>query len=71
MELVRERLLRATAALEKAEVPYAVAGGNAVASWVSRVDCAAVRNTQDVNILVRRTDFERVRKAMIEAGFVH
>src|SRR6267378_4528544 len=30
---VRERLLRATAALNAAGVPYAVVGGNAVASW--------------------------------------
>ena len=30
---VRERLLRATAALNQAGVPYAVVGGNAVASW--------------------------------------
>ena len=27
---------------------------NAVAAWVSRVDESAVRNTQDVDILVRR-----------------
>jgi hypothetical protein len=44
VEEVRERLRRATAALEAAGVPYAVAGGNAVAAWVSRVDEAAVRN---------------------------
>jgi len=52
VERVRERLCRAVAALEAAEVPYAVAGGHAVAAWVSRVDEAAVRNTQDVDILV-------------------
>ena len=34
VEKVRERLLRATAALETANVPYAVIGGNAVAAWV-------------------------------------
>ena len=51
VEKVRERLMRATAALEAAGIPYAVAGGNAVAAWVSRVDEAAVRNTQDVDIL--------------------
>ena len=51
VEKVRERLLRATAALEKAGVPYAVAGGNAVAVWVTRVDESAVRNTRDVDIL--------------------
>ena len=31
-------------------------GGNAVAAWVARVDRAAVRNTQDVDLLVRRKD---------------
>src|SRR5438067_424270 len=34
---VRERLLRATAALNQAGVPYAVVGGNAVASWVATI----------------------------------
>jgi hypothetical protein len=46
---VRQRLLRATAALDSAGVPYAVVGGNAVADWVTRVDAAAVRFTQDVD----------------------
>jgi hypothetical protein len=36
VEKVRERLLRAASALEQAGVPYAVAGGNAVAAWVAR-----------------------------------
>jgi hypothetical protein len=56
VENVRHRLLRTAAVLEAAQVPYAVAGGNAVALWVSRVDEAAVRNTQDVDILLRRDD---------------
>ena len=56
VEKVRLRLLRATTALGQARVPYAVAGGNAVAAWVSRVDEAAVRNTQDVDIILRRAD---------------
>jgi Uncharacterised nucleotidyltransferase len=71
VELVRARLIRATAALEKAGVPYAVAGGNAVAAWVSRVDRAATRNTQDVDILVRRDDFERARDALENVGFIY
>ncbi len=45
VEKVRDRLLRAARALDDAGVPYAIAGGNAVAAWVSRVDEAAVRNT--------------------------
>ena len=69
VELVRQRLLRATAALEAAGIPYAVAGGNAVALWVSRVDVSAVRNTSDVDLLVQRSDFDAVRAALGTAGF--
>ena len=71
VEKVRERLLKAAATLEAAGVPYIVVGGNAVAAWVSRVDEAAVRNTQDVDILLRREDFERAKAAMEAAGFVY
>lgn len=70
VELVRERLLRATAALEAAGIPYAVAGGNAVALWVSRVDPDAVRNTADVDVLVRRADLEAIKPVLAGAGFV-
>jgi len=69
VELVRQRLLRATAALNAAGIPYAVAGGNAVALWVSRIDVAAVRNTSDVDILVRRQDFAAIQTALASAGF--
>jgi len=71
VEKVRQRLQRAAAALEAAGIPYAVAGGNAVAAWVSRVDEAAVRNTQDVDILLRRSDLPAALEAMSKAGFVH
>jgi hypothetical protein len=70
VEKVKERLLRAASALEKAGVPYAVVGGNAVAAWVSRVDEAAVRNTQDVDILLRRADLEAAETALKSAGFI-
>jgi len=71
VEKVRQRLLKASAALQTANVPYAVTDGNAVALWVSRVDEAAVRNTQDVDILIRRADFEAVKLALESAGFVY
>src|SRR3954466_11066074 len=71
VEKVRERLRRAVAALESAGVPYAVAGGNAVAAWVSRVEEAAVRNTQDVDILLRRADLPAAIAAMTQAGFMY
>ncbi len=53
VENVRRRLLRAAQALAQAEVPNAVAGANAVDVWVSRVGEAAVRNPQDVDIVLR------------------
>ena len=68
---VRERLLRATAALNHAGLPYAVVGGNAVASWVATVDEGAVRNTRDVDLLVRRSDLPAITAALEQAGFVH
>lgn len=71
VEKVRQRLLRAAAALRTAKIPYAVAGGNAVALWVSRVDETAVRNTQDVDVLLRREDFQAAKAALQAAGFVH
>ncbi len=69
-EKVKERLRRATRVLDAAGIPYAVVGGNAVAEWVARVDEGAVRNTRDVNLLVRRTDLPAVRAALEAAGFL-
>jgi hypothetical protein len=71
VEKVRDRLNRAVAALDAAGIPYGVVGGNAVASWVSRVDEAAVRNTQDVDLLLNRDDLERAKAALVIAGFVY
>ncbi len=71
VEAVRERARRAASALQRAGVSYVVVGGNAVASWVARVDQEAVRNTKDVDVLVRRQDFARVAAALQSVGFVH
>lgn len=71
VEKVQERLARATAILERTGIPYAVAGGNAVALWVTTVDEAAVRNTRDVDILIRRDDLEAVKAALEAQGFVY
>lgn len=71
VEKVRQRLLRAAAALDRAGIPYAVAGGNAIAAWVSRVDEAAARVTQDVDILLRRADLQLATQTLEAAGFVH
>jgi hypothetical protein len=70
-EKVKERLRRATRALDAAGIRYAVVGGNAVAEWVARVDEDAVRNTKDVDILVQRVDFSAVKAALEAVGFVY
>src|SRR5580700_6818466 len=67
---VRERLLRVTAALNQAGIPYAVVGGHAVASWVTTIDAGAVRNTRDIDLLVRREDLPLIATALKQAGFV-
>lgn len=71
VEMVRQRLVRACGCLRAAGVPYAVVGGNAVAAWVATVDEGAVRNTRDVDVLLRREDFERAKLALEADGFVY
>ena len=71
VEKVRERLLRVTRILRDANVLYAVAGGNAVAVWVTRTDEAAVRNTPNVDVLIRRVDLPAATAAMENAGFIY
>ena len=61
----------ATSALENAGIAYAVIGGNAVAAWVGRVDQSAVRFTQDVDLLILRTDLAVTMVALETAGFIY
>ncbi|WP_395139085.1 hypothetical protein [Armatimonas sp.] len=70
MEKIKERLLRAAEALDLAGIAYAIIGGNAVGTWVAKVDEAAVRNTQDVDMLLRRGDLEKAKIALEAVGFI-
>lgn len=70
VELVKQRLDRTCVALRNASIPYAVIGGNAVAAWVATIDDGAVRNTRDVDILLREQDLDLATIAMESAGFV-
>jgi len=70
VEAVHQRACRAAAALQQAGVPCLVIGGHAVAAWVARVDQEAVRNTRDVDLLLRREDFPRAVEALQSAGFI-
>jgi hypothetical protein len=66
-----ERLLKTvTAALDGAGIPYAVIGGNAVATWVASRDVGAVRATKDVDLLLRRADVTRAAAALAPLGLI-
>src|SRR2546428_11985019 len=65
LDAVTERLQRIVSALEEANVPYALVGGQAVAMWVATKDPAAVRTTKDVDILLRREDLPQARTAAL------
>ena len=70
VQKVRERLERACRILGEAGIPYAVVGGHAVAAWVATKDDGAVRNTEDVDLLLREEDLQRATVAMELGGFV-
>ncbi len=70
VEKVKQRLERAARLLDGAGIPYAVIGGNAVQVWVAQVDEAAVRNTQDVDILLNRADLPGATRALSTGGFL-
>jgi hypothetical protein len=68
VEDVAQRMVRIVGALDAAQLPYALVGGQAVALWVATVDEAAIRITKDVDIMVRREDLPAVRKAALTVG---
>jgi hypothetical protein len=70
VEKVRDRLRRVTRALNAANIPYAVIGGNAVQHWVSQVDESVVRNTQDVDIILNESDLQNAIPVLESAGFI-
>ncbi len=69
MEQVERRLRKVTTALDAAGIRYAVIGGNAVALWVAKADATATRTTKDVDLLVERSDLNRISDTMREIGF--
>lgn len=70
IERVEKQLRDFTGALDEADIAYAIIGGNAVAAWVSTVDADATRSTKDVDVLLRRADWERVVDAVRPIGLV-
>lgn len=71
VEKVKDRMRRVTRALNAAEIPYAVVGGNAVQHWVAQVDESVVRNTQDVDIILNESDLSRAIPVLEAEGFIY
>lgn len=69
MERVERRLREVTAALNKAGIRYAVIGGNTVSIWVAKSDPAATRTTKNVDLLVERSDVDRIAEILSGLGF--
>ena len=71
VDIVKDRLNRVVTALNDADVPYAIIGGNAVQHWVAQVDVSVVRSTRDVDIILNEPDLPRAIKALEAAGFIY
>lgn len=71
VEKVKDRLRRVSRALNAADIPYAVIGGNAIQHWVAQVDDSVVRNTRDVDIILNELDLERAIRALEAEGFIY
>lgn len=71
VEIVKDRLRRVVRALNKAKIPYAIIGGNAVQHWVAQVDESVVRNTRDVDIILNESDLEAAIAALESEGFIY
>ena len=66
---VRDRLARATHALNAEGLQYALVGSSAVLAWIASVDESAIRFTNDIDLLVHRSDWVRLESALSVAGF--
>ena len=71
IEKVKDRMRRVCTALDSANIPYAIIGGNAVQYWVAQVDESVVRNTRDVDIIINRADLERATTTLEPLGFIY
>ena len=70
VEKVKDRMRRVAGALDAGGIPYAIVGGNAVQIWVAQVDESAVRNTKDVDIILKRDDLAAAVDSLESVGFI-
>src|SRR5580658_5534032 len=74
--LFEERLFALIGTLERIAKPlasekisYELVGGGAVMVHVDRIDSSSVRNTKDIDIMVHRTDLDRIKDVAARNGF--
>jgi hypothetical protein len=74
--LFEERLFALVGTLERiakplaaGNIPYELIGGGAVMVQVNRVEPSAVRNTKDLDIMVHRSDLDRIKEVAQQSGF--
>ena len=69
VEQLFEPLRRFTAALSNAGIEYRIVGGVAVYLHVNERDPMAARMTPDIDVLVDRSDLDRICRAVEPSGF--
>src|SRR5262249_22686029 len=74
--LFEERLFALVGTLERIakplsaeKIPHELIGGAAVMVQVNRVEPSAVRNTKDIDIMIHRSDLERIKEVAQRHGF--
>lgn len=68
MDRVARLLNKVTKALDRAGIPYAVLGDNAVAAWISTVDPEATRASRDIELLTDRSHLAEMEAAVRKIG---
>lgn len=62
-------LERISKPLADEKIPYELIGGGAVMVQVHRVEPSAIRNTKDLDIMIHRSDLEKVKELAQRHGF--
>jgi hypothetical protein len=62
-------LERIAVPLASEKIPYELIGGGAVMVQVQRIEPSAVRNTKDLDIMIHRSDLERIKEVSGRHGF--
>lgn len=65
---IQQQLKDVVEALRSVEVPFAIVGDQATSLWIATVDQRAIRTARDMEILLRRQDFQSVSTTLAKLG---